>query len=218
MTTNKKTILSIAYFPPIQYFSKIIKNTEFFIEKYENFTKQTYRNRCSILSANGLLNLSIPLIKQDKPKILIKDIKIDYKTNWQKNHFKAIESAYKSSPFYDYYIDDFMFVFEKKIDFLMDLNIEILKICIDIIEIETFINFTSDFIAVNNNIFDDYRYTISPKINFKSEPGFNIVNYHQVFSEKFDFVPNLSILDLIFNEGNHCYDYLEKCNKTMNNY
>jgi len=188
---------STAYFPPIEYFSKLIKCKSIYIEIYENYTKQTYRNRCDILSANGRQSLTIPVIKGTTRKITTKDVEIDYSTNWQKIHSKSIEAAYRSSPFYEFFMPEIMPFFEKKYKFLYDFNFQILEIVNDFIDIDTKINFTNDFIKLDTKNLNDFRFSISPKQKniFQNTP------YTQVFSDKFKFQKNLSILDLIFNMG-----------------
>jgi len=213
MINSQKIIFSTAYFPPVQYFSKVVKISELYIEKYENFIKQTYRNRCTILSANGIQSLSIPIIKENKPKTLIKDTRIEYVTNWQKIHFKSIESAYKNSPFYDFLIDDLIIYFEKKYNFLFDYNFEIFNTILQIIDIEIDIKFNEAFILIDDSDYEDLRYKFTPKKDFDSDNNFNILQYNQVFSEKYKFVPDLSILDVIFNLGGETKTYLEKCYK-----
>ena len=198
------TLFSTAYFPPIQYFTEIIGHEKIYIENYDNYSKQTYRNRCEILSANGKLSLTIPVIKKE-PKTLIKDILIDYSTNWQKNHFKTIEAAYRSSPFYDFFIDEIIVFWEKKNKYLIDYNTQILNVVNDFIGISTKIINTNSFIPIKQSKYKDFRFTIHPKQNknnLKYKP------YLQVFSEKFDFVPNLSILDLIMNLGQESMSYM----------
>ncbi len=198
-------LFSTAYFPPIEYYSKLIKLDFLYIEAYENYIKQTYRNRCIILSANGKQSLTIPVIKEKKNKTHTKDIKIDYSTNWQKIHFKSIESAYRSSPFYEFFIPEIKPFFENEYKFLFDFNNKIIETINDFIEIETKIRLTTNFIPINKNTKKDFRFSINPK-----QKNNNFINspYTQVFSEKFDFQTNLSILDLIFNKGSETYDYL----------
>ncbi len=178
------------------------------VEAHENFQKQSYRNRCEILSANGTLSLSIPLIKDKKLKTLIRDIKIDYATDWQKQHFKSIESAYNSSPFYEYIIDDFLFVFEKKEKYLFDLNLEILEQLKNYLQIESKAILSLDYIQ-NPQL--DYRSSIHPKVKMQKEDTLFVKNkYYQTFNEKFKFIPNLSVLDLLFNEGPQAVSILKK--------
>ncbi len=190
-------LLSTAYFPPISYFSKIANSNNLFVETHDNYVKQTYRNRCNILSANGKLSISIPVTKNNSLKTPTKDIIIDYDTNWQKNHYRSIMSAYKSSPFYEFYIDDFLFVFENKTKYLLDLNNNILSILLGNLDIESKINFTEEYIKIDPT-FIDFRNNIIPK---KETPEFTQREYWQVFIDKFPFQKDLSILDLLFNKG-----------------
>lgn len=138
-------LVNTAYFPPVQYFTKIHDCTEIWIEQYESYGKQSYRNRCDIMTANGVMTLSVPVVKGSSIKILTKDVQVDYSTNWQKLHFKGIESAYKNSPYYDYYIDNFMHFFERKEKFLLDLNTKILKELMDNLQLQRPIKLTKDY-------------------------------------------------------------------------
>lgn len=193
-------ILSTAYLAPIQYYSKLLKYDKVIIEKYENFIKQTYRNRCVIYGANGPLSLSIPVSK-DNPKELIKDIKIDYNTNWQKIHWKSIESAYMSSPFFEYYLDELMPFYQKEYKFLIDFNVELQQLISELIEVDYDLDFTSDYIFPKDlQEIVDFREKILPKKQIV-DPDFKSIEYNQVFTEKKGFQANLSIIDLLFNEG-----------------
>ncbi len=205
-------LLSTAYFAPIQYYCKQIQYNSVLIEQWENYAKQSYRNRCNIFGANGLLTLSIPVVKATNKKIYTKDVRISYDTNWQKLHQKGIESAYKSSPFYEYYIDDIAPVFLKKWNYLLDLNMHINEVICDILEIENRLTLTDDFIPVNQSDYLDLRNSIHPKPSKSKEDNhFVPLPYTQVFSDKLGFISNLSILDLIFNKGNESIVYLEDC-------
>ena len=206
---QNSVILSTAYLAPIQYFSKILKFDTSIIELHENYVKQSFRNRCNIYGANGLQTLSIPIKKNTKPKILIKDIKISYEKNWQKNHWKAIKSAYGSSPFYEYFIDDFAPFYNKKFTFLIDFNNEIQQVVLDLLEIDTNITYTNSF--KKNYDIKDFRETINPKKRLaKPDEEFVCFEYYQVFAEKHGFIPNLSIIDLLFNEGTNAVEILNK--------
>lgn len=115
-------LISTAYFPPIGYIYALNHNSNVLIEQFEHYPKQTYRNRCEIMSANGKLSLTIPIKKNRQIKFFTKDAEIDYSTPWQKLHFKGIESAYRNSPFYDYYEEDFKTYFNNKEKYLLDLD------------------------------------------------------------------------------------------------
>lgn len=192
-------LLTTAYFPPVCYFAAIAANRHTVIEQYENFGKQSYRNRCEILTANGVIPLTLPVAKANS-KTLIRDLRIVYPTNWQKLHFKGIESAYKNSPYYDYYIDDIIPFFEKKETFLLDLNMAILYKMMECLGLNTsIITLTPDYIREGNPEYTDLRNAIHPKptrrkANYEYTPS----PYRQTFSDRFPFVPGLSILDLLF--------------------
>ena len=209
---NKAALLSTAYFAPIQYYCKFIQHSNVLIEQWENYSKQSYRNRCNIYGANGALAISVPVVKATNKKVLTKDVKISYDTNWQKLHWKGIESAYKSSPYYEYYIDDLERFFSNKWNYLLDYNMEIHEKVCGILEIENLSILTEDFIPVNSSEFDDYRNIIHPKPS-KEVPDckFESQVYTQVFGDKHGFLANLSILDLIFNMGPDSASYLESC-------
>jgi len=194
-----KIVLSTAYLGPIQYFSKLLKYDIAFIEQHENFTKQTYRNRCKIYGANGELSLSIP-VKKTSPKIKVKELLIDYDTNWQKLHWKSIESAYRSSPYFEFYEDDFKPFYEKKNKFLVDFNLEIQQVILEHLDISIDIKNTEHYARELDATTDDFRDKIHPKKQV-NDSEFNIISYTQVFQDKHGFVPNLSIIDLLFNEG-----------------
>ncbi len=207
---NNQVLLSTAYLAPIQYYSKFLLYDEIYIELHENYPKQTYRNRCKIYGANGELSLSIP-VKKINIKVKTKDILIDYDTNWRKLHWKSIESAYRSSPFFEYYQDDFMPFYEKKYKYLIDLNTDLQILILEHMDYEVKINKTEDYITEYRTKVDDYRYKIHPKLNLNDD-RFQVKKYAQVFQEKFGFIPNLSIIDLLFNEGPNALEVLKSFN------
>ena len=204
-------LLSTAYFAPIRYFSKLAVYPEIYIEQHENFIKQTYRNRTVILGANGSISLIVPVEKGREKKIKIKDLRIAYDEEWQRNHWRTIFSAYNSSPFFEYYADDIEPFFRKKHNFLFDFNQQITETLAEILEIPLSLNLTREFEQVPENCLN-FREQISPKTHLiDPDPHFAAQHYTQVFSEKFGFVPDLSILDLLFNEGPSSQSILEKC-------
>jgi hypothetical protein len=200
-------LLSTAYFPPIIYFSQLVHASEIVIEKEENFPKQTYRNRCIILGANGPLNLSVP-VRHVQPKIKTSDICISNSDNWQPIHYRAIESAYRKSPFFEYYIDDLKKFFIEKPGSLLEFNTRILKTCLELINCRINVHFNKEFEKEEKDF--DFRYKITPK---KDLTEYCFPEYYQVFAVKFGFIQNLSILDLIFNTGPESKDYLRSIYK-----
>jgi hypothetical protein len=197
---NSPTALfSTAYFPPLIYFKQMLRFESIFFEVYENYSKQSYRNRCEILSPNGIQILSIPVLKISGEKQLIKDVKIDYKTNWQALHLKSIKTAYLSSPFFEYYIDSLLPYFKKKTQFLIDYNYQITNTLLTELQIKKKLKLTERFSLHSEHT--DFRNSIHPKIRFSEEELNKFKPYTQVFFDKFNFIPNLSILDLLFNEG-----------------
>lgn len=193
----KPAYLSSTYLGPVQQYCKMYQYPEVRIEAAENYLKQTYRNRCLIAAANGPLSLSIPIVKPDTLKCLTKDIRISDHGNWRHLHWNAISSAYNSSPFFEYYEDDFAPFYENKYDFLFDFNEELRQMVCNLLDIHPHVVFTTDFEAEVEN---DFR-GISPKREL-GDPAFLPKPYYQVFQDKHGFIPNLSIIDLLFNTGN----------------
>jgi hypothetical protein len=210
MAHHPSILLSTAYFAPIRYFSKILVYPEIYIEQHENFIKQTYRNRTVILGANGPVSLIVPVEKGREKKIKIKDLRIAYDEEWQRNHWRTIFSAYNSSPFFEYYADDIEPFFRKKYNFLFDFNQQITKALTEILEIQLSLTLTEEFELIPENCLN-FREQINPKTHLiDHDPHFVSQPYTQVFSEKFGFIPDLSILDLLFNEGPSARDLLEE--------
>jgi hypothetical protein len=202
---NHKVILSTAYLPNVQYFSKLLHG-DVIIEQHENYLKQTFRNRCEILTANGTMPLTVP-VKRRAAKIAIRDAEIDYVDDWQRLHWRTINTAYRSSPFFVYYVDDFLPFYERKEKFLFDFNCKMLDKLIELAGLKTEITLSGSYLHGDGNM-ADYRSLIVPK-NKPDDPGFSPVPYYQVFNAKFGFQPNLSILDLLCNEGNNSYTVIK---------
>jgi hypothetical protein len=168
------------------------------IEKEDNYVKQTYRNRCVIASANGLQTLSIPIEKPDSPKCLTRDIRIAEHGNWQHLHWRAIVSAYNSTPFFEYYADDFLPFYEKKQEFLFDFNEQLRELSCSLLDISPSVSYSSGYITKTNPDEQDLREAIHPK---KETFLKDFKPYYQVFENKYGFQANLSIIDLLFNKG-----------------
>ena len=198
-------VFSTAYLAPIEYFINIIKYDKIYIEKNENFIKQTFRNRFSIYSSNGLLSLTVPVKKINGNHTLIKDIKISYDTPWQQIHWKSLISAYNASPYFQYYKYDFEPFYNNKFNFLFDFNLQLLKLVFKLLNVEKEILFFEKFEKNYPNTVDLRHIT-----NSKLKRDFQIQEYPQVFDDKYGFIPNLSIVDLLFNEGPNALNYLQE--------
>jgi len=200
-------IISTAYFPPILYYSWLLQSDNLKIEQFENFPKQTFRNRCIILTANGLQSLSVPVIKPFGLKILSRDVKISYDTPWQQLHWRAIKTAYNSSPFLLYYQDELKEFFKQKPIYLLDMNELIIDLINNLMEWEVKTERSEHFVFPNEmSLKEDKRFSLSPK----DIHSLGLPPYIQVFSDQYSFFENLSILDLIFNLGPEAEAYLMK--------
>lgn len=200
-----KIIIHPTYFPNIFSFKTIINSTDILFEVNDHYVKQTLRNRTSIHAANGKLNLSVPVKFSSTKKEKYKDIRICYDSNWQKIHLKSIESAYKNSPFYDFFEDYFINFYNKKEKFLVDLNFSSIRLIFEILEKELNCNFTNEYLEKYVDL-TDYRSLLTNK-NFNEKVNFK--NYTQVFQEKNGFIENLSSIDLIFNKGLDFEDFIK---------
>lgn len=198
-------LFATAYLPPIIYFAYLQQFTEIQIEQFETFPKQTYRNRALIVSANGVLPLSVPVIRTQGNHTLTREMKISYQENWNVRHWRAIEAAYNASPFFLYYKDDIEKSLMRKHENLLELNQELLQVLLNLLKISCHVTLTEDF-SPDAKSETDFRYTISPK---KSLSPTLFPSYCQVFDSRIGFHPNMSILDLLFNIGPESKGYLK---------
>jgi hypothetical protein len=172
----------------------------------DNFQKQTNRNRTYIYSPNGIQLLNIPVKHSKESHQKTKDIQIETDFDWQKQHFKSLEAAYRSSPFFEFFEDDLRPIFEKKHNFLLDLNFETLEIVSKCLRMKLEYTTTTEYFhEVDSNEYKDFRTLVNGK---KDSSSFE--SYTQVFDDKYGFINNLSVLDLLFNEGKYALDYLKK--------
>lgn len=199
-----KILIYPTYFPSISHFVAIAQAEEITIEVEDNFQKQTNRNRMYIYSPNGIQLLNVPVKHSKEKHQKTKDVKIENDFDWQKQHFKSLDAAYRSSPFFEYFEDDIRTIFEKKHTFLMDLNLETIEIVCKCLRIPLKYNKTSEYHHEVNDVIDFRSLANGKKDTSIIEP------YTQVFEEKNGFINNLSILDLLFNEGRYAMDYLKK--------
>lgn len=196
--------LSSAYLAPVQYYSKFVGDDRIFIERNDNYVKQTYRNRCTIMAANGPMPLSIPVEHSSSSKVATKDIRIAEHGNWQHLHWNAIVSAYNSTPFFEYYQDDFYPFYHNKYSFLFDFNEALRTMILDLLNVDcASAIYTDEYKKDFSSGELDLRDAIHPKKDWKSlDISFSSEPYYQVFEKKYGFVENMSIIDLLFNMGN----------------
>ena len=194
------------YFPSISHFVALIQSENITFELEDNFQKQTNRNRAYIYSPNGIQLLNIPVKHSKESHQKTKDIRIETDFDWQKQHFKSLEAAYRSSPFFEFFEDDIRPIFKKKYDFLLDLNFEILDILLKCFRLKLdFTKTTEYFHEIDTTSTTDCRALVNGKKDFSL-----FESYTQVFDDKHGFIKNLSVLDLLFNEGKYAMDYLKK--------
>ena len=197
-------IIHPSYFPSICHFVAIAKSDIITFEMEDNFQKQTNRNRTYIYSPNGIQLLNVPVKHTKEAHQRIKEVRIENDFDWQKQHFKSLEVAYRTSPFFEYFEDEIVPIFQKKHAFLMDLNLETISIVSKCLRLEfDYTETTEYFHEVTDKT--DFRNLINGK---KDTTVFDA--YTQVFGEKHGYLNNLSILDLLFNEGRYALDYLRK--------
>lgn len=188
------TLLCSAYLPPVNFFTAIKSGGDVLIEQYDNYCKQTYRNRCRIATAGGIQTLTIPVVKSDSPKQLMKDVRISDHGDWRRQHWNALESAYMNSPFFMYYQDDFRPFYERRIEFLIDFNTQLTELILKLAGMDKKIKLTESYSRPSTGI-NDLRQIIDPQQTSQNRP------YWQVFKQKYGFQPNLSAVDLLFNMG-----------------
>ena len=184
---------------PVEYYSALAKSDVVYLEQCDYYLKQTYRNRCHIAAANGIMALSIPVEKSNGAKQLTKDVRISAHNDWQIHHWRSIESAYNSTPFFEYYKDDLQPFYEKKWEFLWDFNWEIQLKMLELLDLNLKIQLTKECQPSLDVAVLDLRESIHPK---KATQSASTKPYYQVFEQRFGFQSNLSIVDLLFNMGN----------------
>lgn len=184
------------YFPNIHQFTQIIKANNILFEVSDNYQKQTFRNRTYVYGANGKLGLFIPVIHSHKNRELFKDVKISYDSNWMDLHLKSLQSAYRSSPYFEYFEDDFIKLYSKKEKFLADFNIKCIKLISNLLDLDLDFKISNEYVEKTNDIID-----LRDLSNARKEKKIETPKYIQVFESKHGYINNLSIIDLIFSEG-----------------
>lgn len=197
-------LLSQTYFGPVQWYQKLNRYDLVMVERHETFRKQSYRNRCVIATTNGLQSLTVPVSRGEG-----RDVRISDHGNWRHLHWHALTTAYSESPFFEYYADDVRPFFERRWEFLYDFNMEACRVVCDLLDIHPVIIPTECYVA-HEDVADgvtDFREVIDPK-HPQADDGFVARRYYQVYEQKHAFLPNLSILDLLFNMGPESVFYL----------
>lgn len=190
-------IFPLFYLPAVGYFSSLkIYDFHFILEKNEYFPKQTYRNRALICSPNGPLTLTLPVVKGSKTHTSIKDVKVSYDTRWQRLHWLSLQTCYRSSAYFEFYEDEFVSFYEKKYTFLFDLNLELMGWLFSKLKFNVSYTFSEVYEKPPLAI-PDYR----DKFLKNSLQNIEFKPYFQVFSDRMPFQPNLSVIDLLFNQG-----------------
>lgn len=208
---EKNILLSSAYLAPVEYYTKLYAYERVYVERFDHYMKQTYRNRCVIASASGPLALTIPTEKSDELKCLMKDMRISDHGNWRRVHWNAFVASYRHSPFFDYYADEFHVFFERKYEFLYDFNMDLCRWVCRQIDLQPCMLPTGYYVA-SPEAADDFRERIHPKKPCQSyDPQFEAKPYYQVFDAQTGFLPNLSIVDLLFNMGPESLLVLRDC-------
>lgn len=198
-------LLSTTYFGPVQWYQKLNRAEETLIEAHENYCKQTYRNRCVIATANGPQALTVPVERPadtDLNHCPIRDIRISDHGRWRQLHWNALQSAYSETPFFEYYADDLRPFFDRRYEFLFDFNMEICETMCSLLDVQPKIRLTTEYVKHADISEDcvDFRDSIVPK-HPRHDPSFTPRPYYQVFGTRHGFLPNLSVLDLLFNMG-----------------
>ena len=220
-TLPNRVLLSTAYFAPVEYFAVLDNCNNVVIEACEQYQKQSYRTRCHILTGSGILVLTLPVLRgggsvaggitlDPTHKLPISDIRIDYTKPWVVQHERAIEAAYGNSPFFEYYKDEIFAVLDSHIETLLGLNMELTSLLCELCGIKKRFSLSKEYVNPQKTEPDtlDLRSAIHPKVSASNNPFYKEKAYYQVFTNKYGFTPNLSILDLLFNEGPNSVSFL----------
>ena len=202
-------LFSTAFFPPIAYIATLSQYAEAYIEAKETFPKQTYRNRMEIMTAGGVRFLTIPVKRNNHSRT--EEVTIDYRDRWNVIHLRTLTAAYSASPYFQYYCDDIESLLMQHYTGLIELNRKTLEWTLRKLGINCLLTDTTDYLPATGAT-TDFRHTFSPKIPY---PTNRFPGYYQVFSDRHPFVPNLSILDLIFNLGPEARDYINKLKQSV---
>lgn len=211
MKLNSTVILPTAYNPSIFYFVLLNSYKNVLIEIYDHYTKQTYRNRCIILSPNGKIVLSVAVKKGNEHKIKLNEVEPDYTQGWVHNHLKAIETTYYPTPFFDIIYPDIKKIINHQYKYLFELNEQLLLYYLDILQIETNYSYTNEYFESSETV-KDFRENYHPKKEYITKYNFLETPYYQTFSKN-NFISELSIIDLLFHLGSEAGKYIRELSK-----
>lgn len=200
-------VLSTAYFPPVEYFMAAAMTGSILIEAQESYVKQSYRNRCRIYACDGVLSLTVPVSMPENSRGISMAV-VDYSKPWLQQHERAIVSAYRTSAFFEYYQDDIFPILESRLAGLLDLNMALTLRLLDLLGIRCSVSLTEEYRQSYGPEFLDLRDALHPKKTVPEIFRDRLRPYYQVFSAKFGFIPGLSAVDLLFNEGPDALSYL----------
>lgn len=193
-------LLSTAYLAPIQYYAHLYAAHEAIEDRGEHYVKQTYRNRCYIATPTGAQPLTLPIVRDGAVHTAVRDIRLSDHGKWQHLHWTALTSAYESSPYFEYYADDFRPLYEQHFDFLVDFNDALRQTVLSLLSLDKNTTPSNEYVTPTPEM-TDLRSIISPKQSLEADTAFRPTPYYQVFKERTGFIPNLSIADLLFNMG-----------------
>lgn len=201
---DKGAVFPMFYLPPVEYFAQLHRHkNNVLIEKEEHLIKQTYRNRAQVYSPDGPLSLVVPIVKGAKVHTKVKDVKISYDFKWQRLHWLSLQACYRRSAFFEYYEDDFARFYEDKTEFLFDYNEQLLRLLLKLMKMKVELKFTDEYFPEYPDL-EDFR----KSINDKKATAFEQKPYFQVFEDRKGFLPNLSIVDLLFSQGPQAINHL----------
>lgn len=198
MTDRRPVLLELQYLPPLAYFVLLQSGAPVLLDAHEHYIKQSYRNRCYVKGPHQLEKLTVPVLGGNK-KIKTSDIKIDYQQKWVQQHWRTLQAAYGKAPFFEHYAPFFETIYARQPERLWELNLQLLTLCLKLLQIDTTIDFTPTYLNHTDSAVLDFRSRINPKKSAIVENIYHPVRYNQIFGK--DFVYNLSIVDLLFCEG-----------------
>ena len=203
-------LLEPQFLPPVEYFTRLHQAKKVYLDIHHNYEKQTYRNRCYIRGANKVERLTVPVLAGNKTPF--HQVKINYEPDWVKKFWRALSTAYANAPFFIFYADDFKKIIFNKPDFLLDLNRQLLTLCLKLLNIKVEINYTDHYMENVPSHIQDLRSAITPKQGYQTRPFYHPVEYPQLFGANFD--TNLSVIDLLFCEGPNAQMIISRSTKS----